>query len=138
MLWLRSSVDVHQTIGVETVLSSDKYRKLVLDAKRRGFEVRMIYLVLKTAALQLKRIALRVIEGGHDVPTDKAIARRHRSFRQFCWFFEQSDKCFVFDNSDGVPDLIAEKVDTSLLIWDNLPEDMMTAIKVRNIAILFS
>ena len=34
--WLYASIDVHQTIGVETVLSTEKYRKLVEDAKNRG------------------------------------------------------------------------------------------------------
>lgn len=28
--WLHASVEAHQTIGVETVLSTDKYRSLVL------------------------------------------------------------------------------------------------------------
>jgi predicted ABC-type ATPase len=31
--WLDASIDVHQTIGVETVLSTPKYRRLVTKAK---------------------------------------------------------------------------------------------------------
>ena len=31
--WLRASIEAHQTIGVETVLSTGKYRELVLAAK---------------------------------------------------------------------------------------------------------
>jgi len=40
--WLHGSLDVYQTIGVETVLSSDKYRRLLTEAQARGFEVRML------------------------------------------------------------------------------------------------
>lgn len=38
--WLDASIAVHQTIGVETVLSTPKYRRLVTSAKAAGFEVR--------------------------------------------------------------------------------------------------
>lgn len=55
-LWLRASIDVYQTIGVETVLSSGKYRDLVSMAQAKGFEVRMIYVVLRSAELQIDRI----------------------------------------------------------------------------------
>ncbi|MGY4396182.1 putative ABC-type ATPase [Sphingomonas sp. UYAg733] len=69
--WLDVSINAYQTIGVETVLSSAKYRRLVEKAKHRGFEVRMIYVVLDTLELQLSRIRNRVAEGGHDVPPDR-------------------------------------------------------------------
>src|ERR1700679_1797425 len=32
--WLETSIDAHQSVGVETVLSTDKYRRLVRAAKR--------------------------------------------------------------------------------------------------------
>ncbi len=36
--WLETSIAAYQTIGVETVLSTEKYRALVLAAKAHGFE----------------------------------------------------------------------------------------------------
>ena len=36
--WLEASIAAHQTIGVETVLSTEKYRALVLAAKAHGFD----------------------------------------------------------------------------------------------------
>lgn len=45
--WLEASIETHQTIGVETVLSSPKYRRLVTKAKSLGFEVRFIYIIVK-------------------------------------------------------------------------------------------
>lgn len=55
--WLDASIDTHQTIGVETVLSSPKYRRVVERAKRMSFEVRLIYVFLRSAELQMQRIA---------------------------------------------------------------------------------
>lgn len=107
--WLEASIDAYQTIGVETVLSSGKYRRLVERAQERGFEVRMIYVVLDSLTLQLDRIRGRVAEGGHDVPADKVEARRTRSFEQLAWFAKQVDKCWIFENSTGEPELVVAK-----------------------------
>jgi predicted ABC-type ATPase len=40
--WLEVSIQAHQTVGVETVLSTDKYRRLVIAAKERQFEFRLM------------------------------------------------------------------------------------------------
>ncbi|WP_082736283.1 AAA family ATPase [Blastomonas sp. CCH3-A3] len=63
--WLEASIDAHQTIGVETVLSTGKYRRLVEHATARGFEVRLIYVFIADPQQQLERIRLRVAKGGH-------------------------------------------------------------------------
>lgn len=112
--WLNASIDVHQTIGVETVLSTPKYRPLVLKAKERGFEVRLIYVYLDTLERQLERIRLRVAKGGHDVPQDKVAARRVRSFQEFPWFFWEADQAWVYDNSGAEPKLVAWKESENL------------------------
>lgn len=127
--WLDTSVAAYQTIGVETVLSSDKYQRLVPEAQARGFEVRMIYVLLDSADLQLARIRRRVSDGGHDVPTDKVIDRRGRSFEQFAWFAPRVDRCFVFNNSSGDPELAAVCTGHGPL-WQmgDLPEDFLRAM----------
>lgn len=107
--WLDASIDVHQTIGVETVLSTPKYRRLVSRAKERGFEVRLIYVYLHSLDLQLERIRLRVAKGGHSVPADKVADRRSRSFQEFGWFFWEADQAWVYDNSGAEPKLVAWK-----------------------------
>lgn len=122
--WLYASLDAYQTIGVETVLSSPKYRALVEKAHARGFSVRMIYVVLASADLQLSRIRQRVRDGGHDVPAEKAIDRRRRSFEELGWFARHVDQLFVFDNSSGEPSLAAEMIGPALFRWRPLPPDM--------------
>jgi predicted ABC-type ATPase len=111
--WLEASIRAHQTVGVETVLSTDKYRRLVIEAKARQFEVRLIYVILKSPDLSIERVRLRVAKGGHDVPPDKIRERYGRSLKQLPWFLAQADKALVFDNSEDAPNatprLIAEK-----------------------------
>jgi predicted ABC-type ATPase len=107
--WLYASIDVHQTIGVETVLSTDKYRRLVEHAKLRGFESWLIYVVLDSEERNIERVKIRAKSGGHDVPVDKIRDRYWRSIQQFPWFLDNSDRAWVFDNSDIQPKLIARK-----------------------------
>src|SRR3546814_6658672 len=83
--WLHASLGVRRSVGVETVLSTPKYRKLVEKARNLGFSVRLVYVVLKSAELQMERIRIRVAKGGHDVPEDKVFGRRKRSFEQLQW-----------------------------------------------------
>lgn len=126
--WLDASIDAYQTIGVETVLSSPKYRRLVDKAHRRGFAIRMIYVVLASADLQLARIRQRVSDGGHDVPADKVVDRRRRSFEELAWFAEKVDQLFVFDNSEGQPDLVAQKAADGLAVLGQLPADLVSTL----------
>ena len=72
--WLRASIDAHQSIGVETVLSTNKYRKLVRAAQQRGFEIRLVYVILNSPELNVDRVKTRVEKGGTVFPP-----RRSRS-----------------------------------------------------------
>jgi predicted ABC-type ATPase len=105
--WLYAST--HQTVGVETVLATAKYRRLVLEAKERKFTIRLIYVLLSSGQLNIERVRLRVAKGGHDVPSDKILARREKSLDQLPWFLAQADEGWLFDNSNAKPRLIGTK-----------------------------
>ena len=111
MTWLRASIRCHISIGLETVLSTDKYRPLVRMAKRHGFEVKLIYVVLNSVALNIARVKQRVKAGGHAVAEGKIISRRAKSLAQLPWFLAKADYALVIDNSQegGRPVTIVEK-----------------------------
>lgn len=71
--WAEASIEVHKTIGVETVLSTDKYRRLVAKAKERGFEIWLIYVLLDSVELNVERVKLRVRKGRDSI--DQLISR---------------------------------------------------------------
>jgi predicted ABC-type ATPase len=114
--WLEASIAAHQTIGVETVLSTEKYRTLVRAAKAHGFEVRLIYILLSSAELSVERVKIRVEKGGHHVPTIKIRQRRERSLQQLPWFLKNSDLAWIFDNSGKKPAQIAQKVGNTIIV----------------------
>ncbi|GAA0327097.1 zeta toxin family protein [Sphingomonas oligophenolica] len=134
--WLEASIETYQTIGVETVLSSPKYRDLVLKAQSRGFRVKMIYVLLRSAELQIERVRIRVSEGGHDVPADKIVDRRRRSFAELGWFAAHVDDCYLFDNSTGDPALLAARTSRGPL-WQfaAFPKDLAHMLAMSKIDI---
>lgn len=116
--WLDASIEAHQSVGVETVLSTDKYRRLVDKAKQLGFEVRLIYVTLDTVERNIERVALRVKKGGHDVPQDKIVKRYANSLEQMPWFLAHADHALILDNSGADPKVIAEKKDGVIAVRD--------------------
>lgn len=132
--WLDASIAVHQTIGVETVLSTDKYRTVLEKARALGFEIRMLYVVLDSVQMQIERIRTRVSEGGHDVPTDKIVARRQRSFDQLSLFAKHLDRLMIFNNSSGAPRLSAYKrFKKPLQLVGRLPNDLFTTLSAGGV-----
>lgn len=126
--WLESSLEAHQSVGVETVLSTPKYRRLVELAKRRSFEVGLIYVVLDSPERNIERVRLRVAKGGHAVPEEKIGDRYWRSLGQLPWFLEAVDRAWIYDNSGATPRLIAEKVDDEISLDEDGPENVLRAI----------
>lgn len=107
--WLEVSIRAHQTVGVETVLSTDKYRRLVEAAKALQFQLRLTYIILDSPERNIERVRMRVEKGGHAVPEDKIVERYARSLEQMPWFLDQADEAWLYDNSDTSPRLIGRK-----------------------------
>ena len=131
--WLETSIAAHQTVGVETVLSTPKYRRLVEKAKTLGFEIRLIYVLLDSPQRNVERVRLRVKKGGHAVPEDKILQRYTRSLEQVPWFLEQADQAWLYDNSGAEPRLIGEKHDGVVTLDEHaLPAVVEAANKIRS------
>lgn len=128
--WLEASINAHQTVGVETVLSTDKYRRLVQAAKAREFEFRLIYVMLESPDLNVERVRLRVAKGGHDVPEERIRGRWTRSLAQLPWFLDQADQAALFDNSGARPRLIGRKQAGQVLIDPEAPLALRQALNL--------
>jgi predicted ABC-type ATPase len=131
--WLETSIEAHQTVGGETVLSTPKYRRLVEKAKTLGFEVRLIYVLLDSPQRNVERVRLRVKKGGHAVPENKIVERYTRSLEQLPWFLEKADQAWFFDNSGAEPRLIGEKHAGIVTLGENaLPAVVAAANQIRS------
>jgi predicted ABC-type ATPase len=129
--WLKVSIQAHQSIGVETVLSTDKYRRLVRMAKALQFEVRLTYVILDSPERNIERVRMRVKKGGHAVPENKIVERYARSLDQLPWFLDQADEAWLLDNSGAALRLMGRKRDKVITLDpDALPQIVAAVRKI--------
>ncbi len=62
--------------AIETTLSTRSYVSLVHRAQAKGYKVTLIYVWLENDELAINRVAKRVSNGGHNIPSD-IIKRRY-------------------------------------------------------------
>lgn len=120
-VWLETSILAGHTVGVETVLSTDKYRRLVDLAHREQYRVQLIYVILDDPRRNVERVAIRVRRGGHDVPEDKIVERYWRSLEQLPWFLASADEAWLWDNSGATIRAIGEKSGGLLKVDERAP-----------------
>ena len=65
-----------ETFAFETTLSTRSYVKFIERAQAKGYFVTLLYFWLPTPEQAIERVATRVREGGHNIPSD-VIRRRY-------------------------------------------------------------
>ena len=88
-----------ESFAIETTLSGRNYLQMMLDAKARGFEVRLVYIGTESVEINLARIRSRVLAGGHDVPEQDVRRRYQRSQKNLPLAIQRADLSVLFDNS---------------------------------------
>jgi predicted ABC-type ATPase len=86
----------------ETVFSDPAGEKLAFleEAAQRGYQVVLCFIGLKTWRQSLERVAMRVSQGGHDVPDDKLKNRFPRTLANLRQALQRLPHVLVYDNSD--------------------------------------
>jgi predicted ABC-type ATPase len=90
-----------RSFSFETVMSHPSKIDEMRAAKAAGYHVTFIGVALQDPQLNVQRVALRVSEGGHDVPTDRIVARYARTLALMPQAICIADRTLVFDNSDS-------------------------------------
>ena len=98
-----------ESFAFETTLSGLNYIDHIRKWKKIGYDIILYFLYLPNEEMAIKRVQLRVAEGGHNVPEDVIIRRYHRGWENFNKQYKYLvDDWIVFDNSGDIP-LIMEK-----------------------------
>lgn len=98
----RALVGQRESFVFETVLSDPVGDKVsfLLDVARSGYTVALCFIGLDSAETSEQRVAMRVLQGGHDVPTEKLAARFDRTLENLHRAIRELPFVHVFDNSD--------------------------------------
>ena len=102
----REFVSQGESFVFETVFSDPVGDKLTFlkQAAQQGYAVAMCFIGLADSDRSEERVAMRVSQGGHDVPTDKLTARFPRTMTNLKQAIRELPCVFVFDNDDlGTP-----------------------------------
>ncbi|WP_025333950.1 zeta toxin family protein [Paenibacillus sabinae] len=94
--------------SVETTLAGGNVIRLMKDARANGFEIMMFYVGLGDVRLNIERVAARVRNGGHDIPTEDIIRRHTTSLQNLLSNLHLIDHLFVVDNSEANGEIVLE------------------------------
>jgi len=99
-----------QTFAFETTLATKSYKNLILEAKSKNYQISLVFFWLEKVQIAIERVATRVREGGHDIPTDVIKRRYIYGLKNlFDIYIPLADNILLFDNSFGQPKLIGKK-----------------------------
>lgn len=107
---LRQLAEARADFAFETTLSGRYQAAWLGELKQSGCEVRLFYFWLASADLAVQRVAVRVANGGHDIPEPTIRRRYGRSIANFFGLYRPMISSWrLYDNSKSeLPLLIAE------------------------------
>lgn len=99
-----------ETFAFETTLATKSYKQKIEWAQANGYEVTLLFFWLDSPNMAKERVAQRVAEGGHSIPSETIERRYHNGIANlFAIYIDMVDICYIFDNSEGERTPIAKK-----------------------------
>lgn len=124
---IESEVD----FAFETTLTTLSYKKTIELAKQRGYKITLLFFWLNDVNLAIQRVAMRVSEGGHNIPQDVIIRRYFKGLQNLINVFTDiCDYWIIIDNSNTPYKFIAEGgLNNTPTIYENEIWDQIKANK---------
>ncbi len=98
----RELVRLRESFVFETVLSDPVGDKITFleSAGQAGYTVVLCFIGIVRAEISIERVAMRVSQGGHDVPDEKLLERFPRTVANLGRAIQRLPHVLVFDNSN--------------------------------------
>jgi predicted ABC-type ATPase len=124
---LNELLENNENFAFETTLATKSYKSRVIKAQKKNYTVTLLFFWLRNVDMAIERVKTRVLEGGHNIETN-VIERRYKNGIKnlFEIYLSIVDEVMIFDNSDGKPELIAEKnLDNEIYIINKIKFDKL-------------
>lgn len=106
---IRELMAARVDFGFETTLASRSYVSLVKQAKLLDYKISLVYFWLSSPNLTVERVAKRVSNGGHHIPSDVIERRYYRGiYNLYNLYMPVCDEWTIVNNMDIVPEVIAK------------------------------
>ena len=93
------AISAKRSFSFETVFSHPSKLDVLDQAKVAGFDVLLFFVAVDDPSINVERVGTRVQTGGHDVPSDRVIARYHRTMALLPDMIDRADRAWIFDNT---------------------------------------
>jgi predicted ABC-type ATPase len=120
-----------QDFAFESTLAGKGYVRFLRDLRSEGYRVEVYYFFLPSVEDAVRRVAERVVRGGHHIPEETIRTRYHRSIGNFWSLYRPlADEWYVFDNRGRYPALTAtgegrfEPSVTDEFLWPRFQEQV--------------
>jgi predicted ABC-type ATPase len=114
----------------ETVMSHPDKIQLLSHARAIGYRTYLYYVATEDPQINISRVKQRVKMGGHPVPEDKIINRYYRSLDLLHSAVQNTNRSYIFDNSNEEHIWIAEITNGQILEMkvDQMPQWFKAAL----------
>lgn len=94
--------EMGESFVFETVFSDPAGEKLsfLREAERKGYTVVLCFIGISSPKVSEERVSMRVLQGGHDVPTEKLVGRFPRILANLETAIGELPHVWIFDNDD--------------------------------------
>lgn len=92
----------------ETVMSHPGKIDFLKKARENGFRVYLYYVATDDPDININRVKVRIEQDGHSVPDEVISNRYYKSLNNLREAVKQTDRAYIFDNSETQANLIAE------------------------------
>ncbi|HCI13354.1 MAG: Zeta toxin family protein [Gallionellales bacterium GWA2_60_142] len=105
---IASHVKRGESFAFETTLSGQTYAQMIPAWRSSGYAVELAFLSLSDVEMAIERVAIRVRQGGHNVPEEVIRHRFAHGIRNFERYKLLVDSWQLYDNSD-IPTILIEE-----------------------------
>lgn len=129
---INSLLKAKENFAFETTLATKTYKSKLLWAKDNGYTIKLLFFWLPTIEMAIARVAVRVSEGGHNIPKEVIARRYQRGIENlFKIYIPLCSEWILFDNSKNQIEEIANGKGNEIL--QILQKDKFDLIKANSL-----
>lgn len=102
-------INLEVSFSIESTLATKSYKNLIQKVQAKGYKVKLLFFWLDTPQTAIDRVAQRVSEGGHNIPSEIIVRRYHAGINNlFSIYMDNVDYWVIANNTKGTSEYVAE------------------------------
>jgi len=94
------------TFHQETTLTGHTIFNNISLSRELGYKIVLHYIGVASCDIAIARVQQRVLDGGHDIPTEDIIRRYQKSLDNLCKTMSISDDIYIYDNTKSFKQIL--------------------------------